>query len=110
MNLLTNQFNSQVWELHSLTIVMLNREDEFEPFEAYFPLSGSAEFDNIRVEFMRQEDHRDYSVTILRIYNMEVHCFTYNIYIFRGGGAGGGGGGQVSSVYFSTFLPMRFQN
>ena len=52
---------------------MLNREDESEPFEAYYPLSGSAEFGNIRVEFMGQEDHRDYSVTILRIYNMEVN-------------------------------------
>ena len=62
----------QVWELHSLTLVMLNREDETEPFEAYFPLSGSAEFGNIRVEFVRQEDHRDYSVTILRVYNKEV--------------------------------------
>ncbi|KAL5250568.1 hypothetical protein ACHWQZ_G016337 [Mnemiopsis leidyi] len=60
-----------VWELHSLTLVMLNREDESEPFEAYFPLSGSAEFGNIRVEFVRQEDHRDYTVTILRVYNKE---------------------------------------
>ncbi|XP_063687433.1 receptor-type tyrosine-protein phosphatase S-like isoform X2 [Bolinopsis microptera] len=60
-----------VWELHSLTTVMLNREDESEPYEAYFPLSGSAEFGNIRVEFIRQEDHRDYSVTVLRVYNKE---------------------------------------
>ena len=63
----------QVWELHSLTLVMLNREDETEPYEAYFPLdAGVAEFGNIRVEFVRRDDHRDYSVTILRIFNKEV--------------------------------------
>jgi len=61
-----------VWELHSLTLVMLNREDETEPYEAYFPLDQrAAEFGNIRVEFVRKDDHRDYSVTILRIFNKE---------------------------------------
>ena len=61
-----------MWELHSLTLVMLNREDESEPYEAYFPLSGAAEFGNIRVEFLRQEEHSDYGVTVLRVYNKEV--------------------------------------
>lgn len=58
-----------VWELHSLTLVMLNREDETETFDPYFPLEGAAEFGNIRVEFVRKDEHRDFMVTSLRIVN-----------------------------------------
>eukprot|EP00116_Pleurobrachia_bachei_P004024 sb/3464286/ len=64
-------FWRMIWQLKIYTIVMLNREDEAEPFEAYFPLNESAEFGRIRVDFLAKEEHTDYCITALRVTNKE---------------------------------------